>query len=84
MKDLNYPAKPLFQNESDIDVTIHSDEESDIEDYHINRKENSALFLRHIEIIACYEARNKVLNMYEQLLQLEEVMRLCSSAGENQ
>ena len=36
MKDLKYPAKPLFRSESDVDVTIHSDEESDIEeDYHI-------------------------------------------------
>ena len=34
MKDLKHPAKPLFQNESDVDVTIHSDEESDVEDYH--------------------------------------------------
>ena len=37
MKDLIHPAKPLFRSESDVDVTIHSDEESDaeeIEDYH--------------------------------------------------
>ena len=38
MKDLKYPAKPLFRSESDVDVTIHSDEESDAEsldeDYH--------------------------------------------------
>ena len=34
MKDLKHPARPLFQNESDIDVTLHSDEESDVEDYH--------------------------------------------------
>ena len=35
MKDLKYPAKPLFRSESDVDVTMHSDEESDIEeDYH--------------------------------------------------
>ena len=37
MKDLKHPAKPLFRSESDVDVTIHSDEESDIEgeeDYH--------------------------------------------------
>ena len=32
MKDLKHPAKPLFQNESDVDVTIRSNEESD--DYH--------------------------------------------------
>ena len=40
MKDLKHPAKPLFRSESDVDVTIHSDEESDAEnldeDYHIN------------------------------------------------
>ena len=37
MKDLKHPAKPLFRSESDVDATIHSDEESDIEeDYHIN------------------------------------------------
>ena len=39
MKDLKHPAKPLFRSESDVDVTIHSDEESDAEsldeDYHI-------------------------------------------------
>ena len=36
MKDLKHPAKPLFRSESDVDVTIHSDEESDIEeDYHM-------------------------------------------------
>ena len=36
MKDLNHPAKPLFQSRSDVDVTIHSDEESDIEEeYHM-------------------------------------------------
>ena len=34
MKDLKHPAKPLFQNESDVDVTILSNEESDVEDYH--------------------------------------------------
>ena len=35
MKDLKNPAKPLFRSESYVDVTIHSDEESDIEeDYH--------------------------------------------------
>ena len=38
MKDLRHPAKPLFRAESDVDVTIHSDEESDAEslgeDYH--------------------------------------------------
>ena len=36
MKDLKHPAKPLFRSESDVDVTRHSDEESDIEeDYHM-------------------------------------------------
>ena len=37
MKDLRHPAKPMFRAESDVDVTIHSDEESDaesLEDYH--------------------------------------------------
>ena len=46
MKDLKHPAKPLFRSESDVDITIHSDEESDAEsldeDYHMvtgaNRK----------------------------------------------
>ena len=36
MKELKHPAKPLY--ESDVDVTIHSDEESDaesLEDYHM-------------------------------------------------
>ena len=35
MKDLKHPAKPLYPNESDVDATIHSDEETDEEDYHI-------------------------------------------------
>ena len=39
MRDLKHPAKPLFRSESDVDVTIHSDEESDAEslgeDYHM-------------------------------------------------
>ena len=35
MKDLKHPAKPLFQNESDVDVTILSNEDSDVEDYHM-------------------------------------------------
>ena len=37
MTELKHPAKPLFRSESDVDVTIHSDEESDAEslqDYH--------------------------------------------------
>ena len=38
MKDLKHPAKPLFRSESDVDMTIHSDEESNAEsldeDYH--------------------------------------------------
>ena len=34
MKDLRHPVKPFFQNESDIDVTVLSNEESDEEDYH--------------------------------------------------
>ena len=42
MKDLKHPAKPLFRSESDVYVTIHSDEESDIEeDYH---KDELSLF----------------------------------------
>ena len=34
MKDLNHTAKPLFQSESDVDVTILSNEESNEKDYH--------------------------------------------------
>ena len=38
MKDLKHPAIPLFRSESDVDMTIHSDEESNAEsldeDYH--------------------------------------------------
>ena len=32
MKDLRHPARPVFHNESDVDVTIHPDEESDAEE----------------------------------------------------
>ena len=37
-KNLKQPAKPRFRSESDVNVTIHSDEESDeeeVEDYHM-------------------------------------------------
>ena len=34
MKELKYPAIPIFQNESDVDVTILSNEKFDEEDYH--------------------------------------------------
>ena len=34
MKDLKHPAKPLYRNEADVDVTILSNEESHEEDYH--------------------------------------------------
>ena len=37
MKDLKHPARALFQNESDVDVTIHSKEESEVEDYHTKK-----------------------------------------------
>ena len=33
-KDIKHPATPPFQSESDVNVTIHSDEESDIEEDH--------------------------------------------------
>ena len=38
MKDLRHPARPIFHNESDVDVTINPEDESDaeeVEDYHI-------------------------------------------------
>ena len=34
MKDLNHPLKPFYPNESDVNVTIHSNEATDEEDYH--------------------------------------------------
>ena len=37
MKDLRHPARPVLHSDSDVDVTIHPDEESDVEeveDYH--------------------------------------------------
>ena len=34
-KDLKHPDKPLLQNDSDVNVTIFSNEESDLEDYHM-------------------------------------------------
>ena len=43
MRDLKHPAKPLFRSESDVGVTIHSDEESDaedVEDYHTGTLED--------------------------------------------
>ena len=38
MKDLRHPARSVFHNESDVDVTIHPDDESDVEEvvaYHM-------------------------------------------------
>ena len=35
MNDLKHPGRPIFQIESDLDVTIHSNEESEVEDYHM-------------------------------------------------
>ena len=35
MRDLKHPAKPLFQNESDVYVNLLSNEESDEKDYHM-------------------------------------------------
>ena len=43
MKELKHPAKPLFQNESDVDVTILSNEESDEEDYHTTKCHTNVL-----------------------------------------
>ena len=43
MKDLKHPVKPFFQNESDVDVTILSNEE---EEYHTNI--DDLLVLRHL------------------------------------
>ena len=34
MKDLKHPSKPLLQTELDVDVTILSNDEFDVEDYH--------------------------------------------------
>ena len=44
MTELKHPAKPLFRSESDIDVTIHSDEESDIEEDYHNDSQTSLQF----------------------------------------
>ena len=38
MKDLIHPTEPLFQNESDVDVTILSSKEPDEEDNHTYSK----------------------------------------------
>ena len=38
MKDLRHPARPIFHNESDVDVAINPEDESDaeeVEDYHM-------------------------------------------------
>ena len=37
MKDLRHPAKPIFHKESDVDVTINPEDDSEaeeVEDYH--------------------------------------------------
>ena len=41
MKNLRHPVKPVFHNESDVDVTINPEDESDaeeVEDYHSQNK----------------------------------------------
>ena len=38
MRNLRHPVRPIFHNESDVDVTINPDDESDaeeVEDYHM-------------------------------------------------
>ena len=50
MKDSRHPARPIFHNESDVDVTINPEDESDaeeVEDYHIDYSHN----LPHIFLI---------------------------------
>ena len=45
MKDLKHPAKPFFQNESDVEKTILSNEDTDAEeDYHMGTAANRQLF----------------------------------------
>ena len=48
MKDLRHPAKPMFRAESDVDVTIHSDEESDAESFEDYHNWNDFLFEQNI------------------------------------
>ena len=48
MKDLKHPAKPLFQNGSDVDVTILTNEEYDEEDYH-----SSLFYLMYWNLARC-------------------------------
>ena len=40
MKDLKHPARPLVETETDLDQTIHSNEESEGEDYHNIHSQN--------------------------------------------
>ena len=68
-KDLTHPAKPLLQNESDVDVTILSNEESDEADFYMVTEANRQLhrqisqhpnFLRHDSI----PRKPKYINFY--------------------
>ena len=51
MRDLKHPAKPIIWSESDVEVAIHSDEESDAEeDYntiHASMFVSSISYFRH-------------------------------------
>ena len=51
MKDLKHPADPLYQIESDVNVAVLSNEETDEEDYHIGtmrlRENLKKSFLKH-------------------------------------
>ena len=57
MKGLKHPAKPLFQNESDVGVTILSNEESDEEDYHMVTEANRQLHRHSSQYPSFYTTR---------------------------
>ena len=83
MRDLKHPAKPIFRSESDVDVTIHSDEESDAESLDEDYHTHTALFATTHTTIAsvfgvfCLLARLAIDYVCLQLLNQSYSFKIC-------
>ena len=79
MKDLRHPAKPLFHNESDVDVTIFSNEESDAEeeDYHTYHLFVSRSYFLYCAATFCIESLSSKQYQFNKKLQLLLICYVC-------
>ena len=76
MKDLKHAANPLFQNESDVDITIHSNEESDAEeDYHKSFSANS------VRVCSLRCPKNGINGMFDYLRSSPSEIEVLSESG---